>query len=208
MLNPKEITFSLVAVLVLTLAFSFLESIEKHLITLIAVFLVVLINVFSKKIASFYLDSEINIKLWEIDRYGFRPHRFLKRPFPAGIFFPIIFSILTLGNFVWMASLVFEIKPKIHRARKRHGLYTFSEITEDHIGFIAAAGIIANLVFAIIGYLIGFSEFSTISIFFVFFNMLPFSDLDGNKIFFGSIRLWAFLATIVAIGLGYTFFLV
>jgi Zn-dependent protease len=107
-----------------------------------------------------------------------------------------------------MACLVFDVKPKIYRAAKRHGLYSYSEMTESHIGLIAAVGVIASLVFAVIGYLMGFSEFSRLSIYFAFFNMIPISDLDGNKIFFGSLILWSFLAALVLIGLGYVFFLV
>jgi hypothetical protein len=38
--------------------------------------------------------------------------------------------------------------------------------------------------------------------------MLPIADLDGNKIFFGSIVIWSFLAVLVLIGLGYIFLLV
>src|SRR3989344_5153389 len=120
----------------------------------------------------------------------------------------IILAILTFGRVVWMASLVFEVKPTTYRAAKRHGLYSYSEMTEAHIGYIAAVGILANLFFAFIGYLLGFSEFSRLSIFYVFFNMLPFSDLDGNKVFFGNIILWSFLAALTLIGLAYAFFLI
>jgi len=124
------------------------------------------------------------------------------------MFLPIITSLVTLGNFVWMGSLVFDVKPEIHRAAKRHGLYSYSEMTEEHIGWIAAAGIAANLIFAVVGYLIGFSELARISIYFAFFNMLPLSDLDGNKIFFGSRILWSFLAALVLIGVGYALLLI
>jgi len=81
-------------------------------------------------------------------------------------------------------------------------------MTEEHIGWIAAAGIAANLLFAVVGYLIGFSELARISIYFAFFNMLPLSDLDGNKIFFGSRILWSFLAALVLIGVGYALLLI
>ncbi len=41
-----------------------------------------------------------------------------------------------------MGSISFRHKrQKVGRAAKKHGLYTFSEITEDHTGLIAAAGI-------------------------------------------------------------------
>ena len=79
------------------------------------------------------------------------------------------------------------------------------------MGLIAASGIFANLFFAIIGYLVGgpfFTLFSLLNIWMAFFNIIPISDLDGNKIFFGSLILWSFLAALTIIGLGYAIFLV
>ncbi|MBT96626.1 hypothetical protein CMI49_00815 [Candidatus Pacearchaeota archaeon] len=208
MLNKKEITAILIVTLVLAFTISLMKTLNIFLYSLIAVFLIIIINIIAKKVASYYLDSEIEIKLWEIKRYGFKPRRYFKNPFPAGIFLPIIFIIFSLGYFKWMASLIFDVKPKTYRAAKRHGLYNFSEMTEDHIGLIASAGILVNLIFGIIGYLINFPEFAKLNIYYAFFNMLPIADLDGNKIFFGSIVIWSFLAVLVLIGLGYIFLLV
>ena len=153
---------------------------------------------------SYYVESEIEVKLFEIRKYGWTSGMQLKHSFPAGVFLPIIFSALTFGYFTWMAGLVFDVKAKIHRAAKRHGLYSFTEMTEYHIGLIAAAGILANLVFVVVGYLIGLPaqmNFVKLSILYVFFNMLPVYDLDGNKIFFGSLILWSFLAALVLVAL-------
>ena len=110
-----------------------------------------------------------------------------------------------------MASLVFDVKAKAYHAAKRHGIYSFSEMTEEHIGKIAAAGIFVNLLLAFIFYFVGGDFgilFAKLNIWFVFFNMIPLSDLDGNKIFFGNLVLWSFLAIVTLIGLGYTFLLV
>jgi len=208
MLNLKEISSILIIVFIITLLTSLFKGIDALLYTLLAVFFVFLVNILAKKIACFYLDSKIEMKIWEIKRYGFKPSSYFKKPFYAGILFPIIFALISLGNLIWMACLVFDVKPKIYKAAKRHGLYSYSEMTENHIGIIAAAGVIASLIFAVIGYLLGFYEFSRLSIFLAFFNMIPISDLDGNKIFFGSIILWSFLAALVLIGLGYVFFLI
>ena len=110
-----------------------------------------------------------------------------------------------------MASLVFDVKAKAYHAAKRHGIYSFSEMTEEHIGRIAAAGIFVNLVLAIAFYFIG-GDFGTLfaklNILFAFFNMIPISDLDGNKIFFGNLVLWSFLAIVTLIGFLGTFLLV
>ena len=46
------------------------------------------------------------------------------------------------------------------------------------------------------------------NIWFVFFNLIPVSDLDGNKIFFGNNVLWVVLAIVSLIALGYTIFLI
>ena len=208
MINKKEITAIAISAIILAFVISLMQSIEIFAYSCLTILLVILINLAAKKITSFYLDSEIETKLWEIRRYGFKPHKYFKKPFPLGAFLPLVTTAFSLGYFKWMAPLVFEVKPKIHRAAKRHGLYSFSEITESHIGLIASSGIIINLIFAIIGYLIGFSDFARLNIYYAFFNMIPISDLDGNKIFFGSLVLWSFLTALVLIGLGFAFLLV
>mgnify|MGYP001583051339 CR=1 FL=1 len=203
MINKKEILLIVIISVILAFSISLIETWDIFLSSLLAVFLVIIINVFAKKIMSYYLDSEVEIRLWEIERYGFKPKNRFKRPFPAGAFLPLISKIFLfpLGSFVWMASFAFDVKPKIYRAVKRFGMYSFSEMTESHEGWIAASGIVASLFFALIGYLIGFDEFARISLYYAFFNMLPISDLDGNRIFFGSLLGWAVLATIILIAL-------
>ncbi len=206
MFNKKEVAIIIIISIILAFIFSFAKDIITFFSFFAGIFFLIFINSIAKKISSYYLDSEIEIRLWEVKRYGFKPHKHFKRSFPAGIFFPLITAVVSLGYFIWMASLIFEVKPKIYRAAKRFGLYSFSEMTEHHIGLIAASGVLINLFFAIIGYLIGFSDFARLSIYYAFFNIIPFSDLDGNKIFFGSIVLWSFLVALILIGLGYVFF--
>lgn len=208
MFNQKEIAFIFAVVLTLSFSLSLFMGSEIFLYTLLSILLVISANVLTKKIFSYYFDSEIRIRLWEIERYYYGGIRKLKRPFPAGIFFPILTTLITLGNFVWMASLVFDMKPEVHRAAKRFGLYMYSEITESHEGLIAASGIFINLILAVAGYLIGYEDFAILNMYFAFFNILPISDLDGNKIFFGSKILWSFMASLVLIGLAYAFLVI
>jgi len=107
-----------------------------------------------------------------------------------------------------MASLVFDVKPRVYRSAKRFGLYTFSEVTEYHLGLIAASGIVINLILAIVGYFVGFPLFARLNMYYAFFNILPISELDGNKIFFGSKIMWSFLASLVLIGMLFAIFIV
>ena len=208
MLNRKEFLTIIGVSLVLAFLINLLLDFNSFLVALLSVFVIIMINVSIKKAASYFFELDTEIKLWKFKRWGYKPHQYLKRDFPAGVFFPIISKVIffpLLNGFVWMASLVFEVKTKVYRSAKRHGLYSFSEISEDHLAYIASAAIFVNLLFAVIAYLVGFSDFAKLSIWFVFFNMLPFSNLDGNKIFFGSKALWSFLATITLIALGFTF---
>lgn len=206
MLEKREIGTFLLITIILSVAISFLKQVVLWEIFL-AVLILLFLNIFAKKITAFYLESEIEIRPWYMERYGFRAHHYLKKPFPVGIFLPILVSILSLGKLLWMAAMTFEVKPKIYRAAKRHGLYSFSEMTEYHIGLIAAAGVLVNLIAAVIGYFLGFPLFARLNIYFAFFSLIPFSDLDGNKVFFGNLILWSFLAIVTLIGLGYAFFL-
>jgi len=226
MLNRKEITAIIVATLVIGFVISLLSSLNAFLTISLIIFVILIINTLAKKVASYYFDSETEVRLWDLKRTGLayfinilpfsspHPSRELKKPFPAGIFFPIITTALSFGYINWMASLVFDVKAKTYKAAKRHGLYTFSEMAENQIALIAAAGIVANLLFAIVSYLIGYNDFSRLSIYYAFFNMLPLSDLDGNKIFFGSSTflgfplMWSILEIITLIGVGYAWFLI
>ena len=208
MLDSKEVTSILLISIILAFIISLMKTTQLFFQILLFVFLVIMVNIIAKKITSYYLDSEVKIKIWEVYHIGFRPWMHFKKPFAIGAFLPVILKFLSVGYLNWMACLVFDVKPKIYRAAKRHGLYAFSEMTEAHIGKIAAAGIFANLILALIGYLIGFGELSKLSIFYVAFNMIPLSDLDGNKIFFGNIIQWSLLAAITFVALGYALLLI
>ncbi|MFH1325440.1 MAG: hypothetical protein ABIH49_01560 [archaeon] len=203
MFSKKEIIPVVAVIIILASVVSFLKSVQGFVFALVSIFLVVTVNIIAKKISAFYLDSEIEMKIWEVQRFGFKPWMHSKKPIMVGIFLPIILGLFSLGRLTWFAPLIFDVKPKVYRAARRYGLYSFSEMTEDHIGLIAAAGIVANIVLGILGYLIGFQEFAKLNLYFAFFNILPISDLDGNKIFFGNLIMWVFLATLVSIGAAY-----
>jgi Zn-dependent protease len=217
MLNKKEIAHIIIITIILAFSISLIQSMELFIITLGFVFLIIMANTLSKKVVGYYFEAEVETRLWEMERYGFlgaiirgfyHPSRKFKQAIPLGAIMPIVVKVLSLGYINWMASLVFDVKAKKYRAAKRHGFYSFSEMTEFHIGLIAAAGILMNLLLAIVGYLIGATEFARLNIYYAFFNMIPLSSLDGNKIFFGSLLIWSFLISIILIGIGFAFFVI
>jgi len=213
MVNKKEVASLVISSIIIAFSITLVKDLNIFLLVLLGVFILISVNIIIKKFMAYLLESEIEVKIWEIKRWGFRTDQYWKKAFPLGIFMPVLMRVLlfSFNGFTWMASLVFDVKAKAYHAAKRHGIYSFSEMTEEHIGKIAAAGIFANLFLAVLFYLIG-GDFGTLfaklNIWFVFFNMIPLSDLDGNKIFFGNIILWSFLAVITLIGLAATFLLV
>ena len=214
MFNKKEISIVGLTIVI----FAFLTNISLNLIEDWKVFLfsiltfsiIILGNIFAKKIMAYRLDSEVEMQLWETGKFPLIAKPKKTKPFPMGAFLPIATKIIffPFTAFFWMASLVFDVKPRIYRGSRKIGLYSFSNVTEYHVGLIAAAGISVNLIFAIIGYFLGFPLFSRLNVYFTLFNMIPISELDGNKIFFGSRLLWSFLASLVLIGMLFAIFII
>ena len=201
MLNKRELLIIPITIIFLAFSISILDLKNLFLSTLLFVFIIILMNVLTKKAVSSLLDCEIEIEGWEFQRYWFKKHDYFRKPVPIGLILPLVLKVVSVGFVNWMASLTYEVKGKIYRAAKRHGLYSFSEMSEAQIGAIAACGIGINLILAIIGYLAGFNYFATLNLTFVFFNLIPLADLDGSKIFFGSKVLWTFLVTLTLLGI-------
>ena len=214
MITKREIPIILLTIVVVSLSLILSQDLIQNwkiiFTTLLAVSLVVLLNISIKKFTAYHLDSEIEMRIWEMNRLEPFYHKHFKKPILIGAFLPLISKIILFPfkSFVWMASLVFEVKPKTYRAAKRFGLYSFSSVTEYEMGLIAASGILINLLSAVVGYFVGFPLFARLSMYYAFFNILPISELDGNKIFFGSKIMWSFLASLILIGMLFAIFIV
>jgi hypothetical protein len=214
MVLKKELLIIPLIIIVIAFSASWTMNLNEFIslfpMVLGTVAIVVVANVITKKSAAKMLDCEIEIKVWEIGKYGFDKNQHAKRILPMGAILPVLAKVILfpLKYFTWMGSLIFDVKSKVSRSAKRFGLYTFSDVTEYHIGLIAAAGILINLILAVVGYFTGFSTLARISMYYAFFNMLPLSELDGNKIFFGSLIMWSFLAALVLIGMLFAIFII
>lgn len=200
MLNKKEIGTIAISIVVLGFVISLTDLNNLILKSLSAIAVIILLNVLFKKVAAFYLDTEIELQLWTAKRYGIKPGAKFRKPLQLGLIIPLLLKVITMGYLNWTAALTFETKGKNYRAARRHGIYSFSEVTEAQMGYIAAIGIVGTLLGAFIGYLFGFEDFARLSLGYAFFNMIPLSTLDGNKLFFGNLILWSFLAAIVSLG--------
>ncbi len=153
-------------------------------------FIIILsLNIIIKKALAYYYEANATLSIWQWQRYGFKKGSHFKKPIPMA-WLPLILAFITQGAVWWLAILKTDIQPKTERVSKKHGLYRFSEMTEWHIALMITAGIAINLISAIIGYIAGFESFSRLNIYFAFWSLIPISELDGNKLLFGSKALW------------------
>lgn len=199
MLKPQEIFHVIIAILVFAFAISFTQGAGAFLLALFSSFLIIIINAEAKKLAAYYFEIDIRIKTWHFQRYGFFPSSYFTIPIPIGIILPVLISIVSLGYAKWMAFLQFDSRPLKEKAAKKHYGDRFSELVEKHIAFIAASGILGNIILAIISAIFNLGDLARLSIYYGFFNMLPISQLDGSKIFFWSWRLWLFMLALLVV---------
>jgi Zn-dependent protease len=171
--------------------------------------IIIIVNIAAKKAMAFALDSDVEHETWKWSRYGLKPHQHLEKEVPAGIILAVILSILSLGAVKFMSFLTYETRALKHRAAKRFGYYSYTEMTDWHNGLIGAAGIVAVLILSVVLYFIGGSNdyLWRFAAYYAFWNMIPISKLDGTQIFFGSKILYAAIGIITLIFTGYALLL-
>jgi hypothetical protein len=209
MINEKELLHILLATITLVFVVAFKDILASgvNYITLGILFLfialIILVNVLAKKATAHYYAATLEIKTWNWQRFGFARQRKLKKPLPMGIIAPILTTLITQGNFLFLATLESKIEGTSARATKAQGRFRFTEMTDTNQSLIIASGVVANLALAILAYLIDLGQLATLSIYYATYAMIPFGNLDGTKIFFGERNLWFTLAIITAIFLSF-----
>jgi hypothetical protein len=193
----KEASIIFIATLVIALSFTYPTRNFSTLLIFFTSFLIIITaNFAAKKFFAYNLETNVDLNLWSINHFGLAKSAHFNKPLPM-LWLPILTSLISLGKFIWIPIIEFDVSPRPERISRRHGLYRYTEVTEWHLALIAAAGIFINIVLAIIAYFAGFEQFTKLSVMFAFWNLLPVSRLDGSKIFFGSKNLWFALVLIV-----------
>jgi len=209
----QEFLNILAAIVIFTVigSLSFLVESKWHILPQVFLFATIIIfaTVFVRKFMASSLDIDVEHETWKFSRYGFKRHQKFKKEIPAGIIFPLILSVFSLGWIKFAGFLTYEARALKRRAAKRFGYYSFAELTEWHNGLIGAAGIVTAFLIAIITYFLPFNVeyLSKLAIYYGISNLIPISKLDGAQIFFGSRVLWTTLAVIAAILGTYAFVL-
>ncbi len=166
-------------------------------------------SIIGKKMIASRLDSDIEHEIWKMQRYGFSVSSHLEKSVPVGVIFPLFITVISLGTVNLMSVLTYETKALKRRAAKRFGPFSFTEMTDYHNAWVGAGGILAVLLVAFVSYWIpSAAGLGRLATFYAFWNMIPFSKLDGTQIYFGSRVLWSILAVITLICTMYALLLV
>ncbi len=200
-MDKKEIVTIILATIILALTFSFKQT-ELLYASALSFLIIISANVLAKKIVGFHFETHVKTKFWTWYQFGLRQDMHFKSPVPMA-WLPLLLVLFTKGNLLWLGILEFDIKAKAERVAKRHGNYRFTQVTDWHLAWIATWGIIANLIFAISGYILGFELFAKLSLYFMAWSVIPIGRLDGAKIFYANQAMWATIFTITMAVLGW-----
>jgi len=203
-MKQSELLHIVIAIVVLFIVIGFKEIIDLDAIgiglAIIFSFVIIVLNTSSKKLMGRLVDADVEHSIWYWSRYSMKQHHHLKRPVPFGVILPLFVTAFSLGAGKLMTLLSYDTTALKRRAAKRHGYYSFTEMTEWHNALVGAAGIMAILLLSLVSYFIPILEpLARLSAFYAFWNIIPFSKLDGSQIYFGSRILWWTLAIITLV---------
>ncbi len=208
MFTKKEITWIIIAIIILGFIIEFSDQsfntgnfIESHPGFLFAI-PIILVPVITKKLVSGIYNIKVEHSIWKAQRWWFTERAKFKRAFPIGLVIPFFLSLMSLGYIKIMTLLQFDAEnlPK-KRLLKKRGEVRKTEINESDLAFTAAWGFWSLILLAILTAILNQPELAKYSIYYGIWNIIPISQLDGTKLFFGSFPNWVILVIAYIISL-------
>ena len=211
MIRAKEMFYFLVASIVVGYLFAFKQLLTGNLSPWlnysILAFIMIILNALACELAVLRFGCDAEYRLWGTQNIPWTVKKLLshlrekerfKKEVPLWLIVPLVCIFVTLGLVKWLAVLVFEAVP-VHLSRMKKGRL-YAELTEWDLALIASLGPLVSVLLAVVSKIISgdlasgiFFDFAKMNIWYALFNLLPLSDFNGAKIFYGSKILWAFL---------------
>jgi len=193
-MDKKELKHIVLAIFLMSLVLSFFnptlsisyKGIIQYLIILLFSAIIISVWVLGKKLVAKKIYLKIEHSIWKFQRYNIAKNRKFKKPVPMGLILPIILSIISRGTIRMLTLLQFDATPLPERTLKNRGKKTWKEITEWDLALVVFYGFISLLVLSLISSYFGAVTLAKYSIYFILWNMVPFGQLDGLKLFLGS----------------------
>ena len=206
--NKKEITWIIISMILFAFAIIFPLQ-DPNLLLLLLPIIIILTNTMAKKYAANRFNLKITYNVWQFQRYGLATKFKFKKPIPIGLILPIFLSFFSLGIIKAMTFLQFDYEDnKQKRLLRNRGRIRREELNESDPGYTAAWGFYSLLILSVIAAILNsltdfqiFTELAKYSLYYGAWNLLPISNLDGTKLFFGNFFNWAVLVLIFFVAL-------
>jgi hypothetical protein len=199
--TKKEFVWAIVAIIILGFIIEFSEAYTLTLRGFIYAAVIIFTSILIKNLAADYFYLEIEHKIWGVKQWWFTTRAHFKKPLPFGLILPFFIAFVSIGAIKVMTILQFDGKPSKKKILKKRGSKRKEEANDSDFGFISAWGFWGLIILAIIASLIKQPELSKYAIYYGVWNLLPLGQLDGSKLFFGSLINWILLVIAYAISL-------
>lgn len=218
--SKKEIIWMIVFIIIASFI-SFIPLIPNDnpikIITALIIFsLIIIINTTTKKIFANKYSIKIEHKIWTFQRWGLYRRSYFKKPFPIGLIFSFFIALFTLGFLKPFLFFQFDAeiitKKRLLKSEGQRRAQRKDYLNEEGIAYTSASGFYSLLILAAIGIIFSsifnFSpglELAKFSIYYGIWNLVPFGNLDGSKLFFGAFVGWVFILNLYLLFLGLLF---
>lgn len=215
MFKKKEILVLAVSIILMTLLLMFNDSklllSWKIFLSSIAIALVIIFtSALGKKITGNIIDVNPELQTWEFKRYWFAKKSELKNPLPIGILLALLLGFLSGGFVKFLALIQFKSEALPAKLAKKYGSKRFSSLMDWDEALIAFYSTSAIFILALIAKILSanliqlnltdfFFSLAKFSFYYACYNLIPFSILDGSKIFYGSRPLYFFTLVLLLI---------
>jgi hypothetical protein len=219
MFTKKELTWLIIVIIIFEfiIALGFdsktgylildLKRPQKFLVPILIIF----VTVIAKKIAAPHYNIKIEHSGWKIQRFGYYSRSYLKKPFPLGVVLPFFMAFFSLSFVKPLTFLQFDAEDDFRkRIQKRYGDIKFRKVymNESDLNLTAFWGFFSLIILSIIGIIINIiinksypghydiyniKELATFPLYYCFWNLVPWENLDGLKVFIANFFTWCFL---------------
>ncbi len=208
MFTKREKVHLLISILFLTFVFGFDDGskvfiFDNWIFNLISIFFFLIISILIREVVVKFFskrhDAISEYEIWRIKRVWFGNIGKLSRSFPLGILMALFITLGSKGRLFFSAIGIHNLSEN-KSARLGRKQLNLNYLEESQI---VSTGILAHIFLGVIGVIIGnyfginTLKFVNINFFMALFNMIPLSNLDGTKIFFGSLFTYVFLLVFI-----------
>lgn len=200
--TKKECVWIIISILIMSFIIGFSEKPNLSPILLLYSSVIILTTILAKKLFAPRYNITIEHSCWSFRQWWWAKRDYFTKPVPLGLILPFFFSIMSLGLIKPFAFLQFDAENNIKtRVLRKRGETRRYEINETDLAYTAAWGLWALIILAIIASFLKQPEIAKYAIYYGCWNLIPVSQLDGTKIFFGSFFNWLILlvAYVIAI---------